>query len=329
MIKEKIKKILIIQFRPFGDVLLATAGTELLKQHFPDVQIHFLVTPPFHNILEEHPFIDKVITIPHVKGIRRFFRFGGWAKVRKEKYDLVMDYQSGTESKLFFLFLKTKYRLGWGNKKYAFLLNMKESYPNGVYAANRNLAMLRPLGIEATSCRMYVTPSQTGREQCIDFFREKNITGKKVIGIAAGSKDPRKQWFLEGFISLVKKIKTLPNVHIILLYAPNELADAMSVYKQTKSEQVSLYVPTPSMREVAALLQKLDVLVCNEGALNHLSCATQTKTLCLIGPTDPATWSPQGYFPGHYHLQNPQEKFRKDFGYDAETVFKKVCKLLE
>ncbi len=35
MIKEKIRKILIIQFRPFGDVFLSTAGTELLKQHFP------------------------------------------------------------------------------------------------------------------------------------------------------------------------------------------------------------------------------------------------------------------------------------------------------
>jgi ADP-heptose:LPS heptosyltransferase len=63
------------------------------------------------------------------------------------------------------------------------------------------------------------------------------------------------------------------------------------------------------MREVAASLQKLDLLICNEGALNHLSCATQTKTLCLIGPTDAATWSPQEYFPHHYHMQNTEKKF--------------------
>lgn len=95
---EKIKRILIIQFSPFGDVLLSTAIIELLKQHFPSVQIHYLTTPPFHTILEEHPFVDKILTIPIVKGIRRFFRFRTWANLRKERYDLVIDCPSGTQS---------------------------------------------------------------------------------------------------------------------------------------------------------------------------------------------------------------------------------------
>jgi heptosyltransferase II len=199
-----IKKILIIQFRPFGDVFLSTAGTELLKQHFPEVKIHYLTTPPFHTILEEHPFIDKIMTIPNVKGIKRFFRFKDWSKARTEKYDLVMDYQSGTESKLFLLFLNAKYKLGWVDRKYAFLLNLKVDCPPGIYAANRNLVMLRPLGIYAENCNMHVTPSQTGIEKRDTFFEERNIADKKIVGIAPGSKDLRKQWYLEGFVELTK-----------------------------------------------------------------------------------------------------------------------------
>lgn len=204
------------------------------------------------------------------------------------------------------------------------MLNLKENCPKNIYAAIRNLAMLRPLGIHAESCRLHVTLSQKGIEQCKAFFAENNLTKKIRVGIAPGSKDPRKQWYLDGFIDLVKKIIALPNVHVILFYAPYELDDVMKVYASVNSEQISLYPPIATMREVAALIQNLDLLICNEGALNHLSCATQTKTLCLIGPTDASTWSPQGYFPDHYHIQNIEKKFQKDFGYDADVVFKKV-----
>ncbi len=328
MTKAEIKKILIIQFRPFGDLILSTAGTELLKQHFPQAQQHFLAEPPFVDVLEEHPFIHKIIYVKKVTKIHRFLRFADWMTVRKEKYDLIIDYQNGSESRLFLPFSRAKYRLGWGKSKFDFLLNLKANYQQGVYAAIRNLAMLQPLGIQANSCQLYVTPSQKGIQLATNFFKENNILSTKVIGMAVGCRDAKKQWHLEGYVSLIKKMMALPNVHIILFYAPDELKDSTEVYDKVKCEQVSLYVPTGSLREVAALLQKLDLLICNEGSLNHLSCATLTKTLCLIGPSDTSMWSPQGYFPEHYHLDNDGKRWEKDFGLTVDTVFEKVCQIL-
>ncbi len=325
---DKIKKLLIIQFRPFGDVILATSGTELIKKKFPDMEIHFLATPPFHTVLEDHPFIDKVITIPAVRSIWRFLRLKSWIKIRRERYDVIIDSQSGSESKLFLLFAKAKYKIGRADRKFAFLLNLKVLAPSNVYVPISNLALLRPLGIIAERCNMHVTASSEGISQQKKFFKEKSLSDKKIIGIAVGSKAPSKQWYLEGFIALIKKLISIPNVHIILLYAPNELGDASEVYNQTKHDQVSMYVPTPSMRDVAALLLHLHLLICNEGALNHLSCATQTKTLCLFPHTSTELWSPQGFFPDHYHIQNVDKKFEKNFGYDAEDVFLKVQEIL-
>jgi ADP-heptose:LPS heptosyltransferase len=323
-----IKKILIIQFRPFGDLILSTAGTELLKQHYPDAQIHFLSEEPFSTVLEEHPFIDKIILAKKTKSISRFLRFEEWARVRASQYDLVIDYQNGSESKLFLLFSGAKYRLGWANSKFNFLLNLKADYKLGVYAAIRNLNMLQPLGILAKTCKLYVTPSANGVEICNHYFREKNLASKKVIGIAVGSRDAKKQWHLEGYVQLLKMLVSMPHVHIVMFYAADELVHTKEVFNQVNDPAISIYVPTASMREVAALMQRLELLICNEGALNHLSCATQTKTICLIGPSDTSMWSPQGYFANHYHIDNDEMRTHKDFGFTAEMVFEKVSQII-
>ncbi len=320
-----IKRILLIQFRPFGDLILSTAVTELLKQHYPNAQLHFLSEAPFSIVLEEHPFIDRVILAKGKKRLGRFLRFDEWMRVRASKYDLVIDYQNGSESKLFLLFSGAKYKLGWAKSKFDFILNLRADYKLGVYAAIRNLGMLQPLGIHAEKCRLYVTPSKQGVAICEAYFRKKEIASKTVIGIAVGSRDAKKQWPLSGYAQLLTRLVTLPNVFVVLFYAPNEHAHTIEVFNQTNSPNIALYEPTASMREVAALMQKLDLLICNEGALNHLSCATQTKTLCLIGPSDTSMWSPQGYFPNHYHIDNNEKRTQKDFGVTPEMVFEKIC----
>jgi len=328
---DSIQKILLIQFRPFGDILLSTAYLEYLKQKFPNSHIHYLCNPPFESIIEEHPFVDKILTIPFIKGFWRYWQLKAWLKIRKEKYDLVIDQQSGTESKLFVLFSGAKYRLGWKEGKWSFLCNLKAPEAPHIYSPFRNLYMVRPLGIEADQIKLYVTISEKGKQIAHDFLEENQLFGKTIIGIEASCKDPDKRWHSAGFELFINKLLEKTDFYVLLLSAPAQRNDLDILSQKIASKRVLIAPPTPSMREAAAILEKINFLVCHEGALNHLSCATQTPALCLIGQTNHLIWSAQGFVKNHRHLKNLdwQNDGSNDFGIDADQVFAVFLEMMQ
>ena len=52
---KEIHKILIIQQKPFGDILLNTGYLPELRRHFPQAQIDFLIQRPYLTVLEDNP----------------------------------------------------------------------------------------------------------------------------------------------------------------------------------------------------------------------------------------------------------------------------------
>lgn len=327
----QLHKILVLQFRPFGDVLLATSYLAALKEKYPAAKIHYLCNTPFHTVIEEHPLIDKIINIPYERGIGKFFQLRAWLQVRKEQYDLIIDQQNGTESALFVLFSNAKYRVTWGNSKWSFLFNLEAPPAPNLYSAVRNLLLMQPLGIYTNKYELTIKVSAKGKVMAHDFWQTNQLEGKKVIGMEISCKDQQKKWHEAGFIELISKILEQTASYIILFSAPSERSHLKQVMQKIAHPRLLLSPQSPTLRELAAFLEKINLLICNEGAINHLSCATKTPALCLIGPSEPSVWSPAGYFPDHFHLKNPtwnKESEVRDFGISSQEVFDKCMEML-
>src|SRR5213083_1635257 len=58
------ERILVIQFRQIGDVLLSTPVLRALRQHYPQSYIAFLTEPSPGRVLQGNPFLDEVIIRP-------------------------------------------------------------------------------------------------------------------------------------------------------------------------------------------------------------------------------------------------------------------------
>ena len=72
-------KIAVIQPKMIGDVLITSVIFEELKQKFPTAELHFIVNKNTIPVLENNPFIDKIIirTKNHTRaqnsGLRELF----------------------------------------------------------------------------------------------------------------------------------------------------------------------------------------------------------------------------------------------------------------
>src|SRR6266571_3587399 len=58
------ERILVIQFRQIGDVLLSTPVLQALRQHYPQSYIAFLTEPSPGRVLQGNPFLNAVFIRP-------------------------------------------------------------------------------------------------------------------------------------------------------------------------------------------------------------------------------------------------------------------------
>ena len=84
-------KILVIQQKMIGDVLVSSVLCEHLKKHIPLCQVHYLVNDHTVAVVTENPFIDKIVVFKkdYRDSKREFYRF--LKSVSKENYDAVID----------------------------------------------------------------------------------------------------------------------------------------------------------------------------------------------------------------------------------------------
>lgn len=327
---SKINKILIVQFRPFGDVLLATSYLEALKNKFPKADIDFLLKKPYQEILDKNPYLSEVISFIDEQGLSYFLgRFKLLFHIRRKKYDLVIDQQSGTGSAQVILFSGAKYRLGWRNNRWKMIYNLKSMKGPIRYRASQNFDMLSPLGIKERPYELFYNIRQESKAYIQGWLKKDHLQKKEIICMSPGSPRVKKKWRIGHYVKLVDLIMDKTSYTVVILWAPNELEDAQKILSETNRKPI--LAPTTNFNQAAAFLEKCKLLICNDGGINHLAVAVKTPSLAIFGNTSYEIWSPEGAFPGHYHLFNPNWKQMSDdsFGITPEEVFSKVQHILK
>ena len=84
-------KILVVQQKMIGDVLISSMICENLKKAYPHAQVDYLVNTFTTPVLENNPYIDNLILFEDQfrSNYLAFFKF--LLQIRKKKYDLVID----------------------------------------------------------------------------------------------------------------------------------------------------------------------------------------------------------------------------------------------
>jgi ADP-heptose:LPS heptosyltransferase len=326
---DTIQKILIIQFRPFGDVLLATAYLEALQNRFPNAAIDFLVKKPFDALLHKNPWISEVIAFSDLSGMRYFSgRLKLFDLIRRRCYDLVIDQQSGTGSGQVVLFSKAVHKLGWSTGKWRWCYNLKAKKGPVRYRASQNFDMLAPLGISEIPHRLFYHVSEESDVFAMDWMKAHGLSAANTIIFSPGSPRQKKKWHAEGYAALADHIHQGTLMRVLVLWGPDEFADARTVVE--KSKRKPILAPATNFNQGAAFLKQCRLLICNDGGINHLAVALDVPSLALFGNTPPEKWSPQGFYKNHYHLYNPTRENNSDnhFGISPQAAFEKVTEIL-
>lgn len=327
---KNIKRILIVQYKPFGDVLLNTACFGDIRRRFPEAEIHFLVSSPYDHILNNNPYIDKVIVFDRHRNWRQNVeRFRVMVQLWRNNYDLVIDQLKNFTSALVVLFSGAPYRVCHSNNRFRRLYNIHGPVTGIRYSALMKYDILTVMGVEIKKPELYYYVTPDANEFAHKWFVDHGLTKEKTIVISPGSPVARKRWHPDAYVQLADMILSKTDLKVVFLWAPDELEMCQAIAR--KMEQQPLLAPRTNFNEGAAFLQQAQLLISNDGGIYHLAVAVKTPSLAIFGETQSKKWSAQGVFPGHYHIVNAAWNDRTDrtFGVSAEQVFERVLSILK
>lgn len=323
---QKIKKILLIQFKPFGDVLLNTGYMPTLRRHFPRARIDYLVMRPYRIILEDNPWLDHLIIMEKKKKHSLDYyaeRLRIILLVRKQKYDVVVDQLRGTGSAQITLLSGAPYRLGWQQKRWRWVYNYRIVRDNLRYYSRSKFDLLNPLGITEQEHNTYYRIRPESVQYIDRWIRRRQLENEKLVVISPASPVAAKQWSSSHFAQLADLILSQTEYKVILLWGPGEKELSQSIAAQMKNTPI--IAPPTNFNQAGALLQKSEMYIGNDGGINHLAVALETPSIAIFGPrSNPKKWV-AWHKKIHLYLRDWDFKDRTDnrFNIAPQAVFAK------
>jgi len=285
-------RILIIQTAFLGDVILITPLIRAVRQRFPHAAIDVLVIPQTKEILQNNPYINKILTFDK----RANKVLGFWAtlkKLRAEQYDLAVSPHSSLTSAWLMRLAGIPQRLGFDRWHAARYLTLKVAHydDRGWHKVQKLLHLLTVFGDQKFDTQTQLFPSVKMLTQARNVLRGKTFAKRPWIAIAPGSVWFTKRWPQEYYKKLSKSLSE-KKFNLLFIGAPDERALCDQIIQETGIKALNL-AGTTSVLESAALLGECDLLICNDSAPLHMANAVQTPVFAFFGPTVPSI----GYFP--------------------------------
>ena len=286
-------KIAVIQPKMIGDVLITSVIFEELKQKFPAAELHFIVNKNTIPVLENNPFIDKVIILdPNIeKGIFGFVK--QMNRIRNEKYDIVIDSYSKLKTALFCKFSGAKKTISFHKWYSRFfytdtIIRTKHSISTATKAVEHRLQLLKPLGIDfqVIKPKLYLQNSEI--ENAIELLNRNNIDlNRPIIMISAIGSSEAKTYPLQYMAQVIDEIAENKKVQILFNYIPNQKGIALELYNLCKletKEKIFFDVYAKSLREFMGLTSQCAALIGNEGGAINMAKALDIPTFTIFSP---------------------------------------------
>jgi heptosyltransferase-2 len=271
--------VLLTRFSSLGDVVLATAAVEALREDLPEAEVHVLTKPAFADVFRNNPGVARVMPWDPGDGmwvLARHIRAGG--------YDWVVDLHRNLRTTgLRALTPGVRwcgYPKGAWRRRFALWLRRPALLADD-HVVDRYVAALAPLGVTAARRLPRVHPGEEDRARVRQLLLDAGWDGEAAaVGLGPGARWATKAWPEERWRALTKHLRG--RGFPVLLGGTEDGGLASRILDGERGANLA---GETSVLETAAALELCRVLVTNDSAPLHLATAVGTPVVALFGPT--------------------------------------------
>ncbi|MGB7978635.1 MAG: glycosyltransferase family 9 protein [Chlamydiales bacterium] len=278
---KPINRILVIATTALGDTLWATPAIENIRKSLPNCTLSVLTSPIGMEVLKYNPHIDKLFCLKEPL-LPRFFSL--WRALYRESFDTVLLFHASQRLALPLASLLGASRIiGTAGLSKGLDSLLTEALPNHPeHEIVRRLKISERIGASSSvqTLSFFLQPHE---------FLPPRSPGP-WIALHPGSKDAFKRWPAEKFIELGRRLKAAIPCEILITGTGDERALMENIGRAIPGAEIDQ--PNRSIREFAALLCQMDLLISNDTGPVHLACALKRPVVAIYSSTDPALCGP-------------------------------------
>ncbi len=282
-------RVAIVRLSALGDVIHTLPLAVALKRAWPTSQISFVSQPESLPLLDGHPAIDRVVTLPRRSGPIAAIR--GLLGLRQLPVDLLIDPQGNSKSAVVSRMIRARRRLGvrlrdareWTNR-----LGHRECvapYESQTHVVRRYLSFAAHLGIEDLSIDFGLKPTDAERADARALLAG---LGERVVAMQIGRLDDVRHWPADRYAAVADRLAIDHGYDLVLTAGPAEVDDSAAVASKVAHARLLDTGGQTNLRQLLALYTELaarpsSALLSGDTAPIHLASAAGLPTVGLFG----------------------------------------------
>ncbi len=281
-------KILIVKPSSLGDILHALQVVETIRQRMgtKNVEITWIVREIFESLVAATETVQRTIVYNRKEGVLGVWRLG--MRLRKEKFDIVIDMQGLARSGFWTLCANAPRKLGRGDAREGARFCAKEL--TGAPAAGFKhahavdiLSQFLPLFGFSTELLGGVKFSGAKLSSTID----EKLRSREPILLFPDSRRAEKEW--PYFVELTRLLLVAFPQNVICWVGQSALVPAEDFVRDDRF--LNLMGQT-KLLDVPALIARAKFCVTNDSGPMHIAAAMKVPVLGIFGPTSPELYGP-------------------------------------
>lgn len=287
------KSILVVAPPRIGDIALALPVFHALRENFPDTKIDVVAKGYVSDLFSLIGQVDRVMKA--ADGITD--RYRQLSQMKRSEYDVAID-------------LNFDYHLFP-----ALVASLAGSFSIGYDYAGRGLIFSKKLpGPERDKHMVEIFLAPLRRlipaipvvDPCIEISDQLALETEKVlriIGISAkdllilvhpGAHHPTQRWFPEYFADIADKIIEAGMAKLVFIGGPQDKNLVKHIQSLMGQRADGAFLGL-AVKNLIGLIDRADLMICNNSGPLHLAAATSTATVSTMGPTIKERWMPIGH----------------------------------
>ena len=290
------RRVCLIKPSALGDIVQTLPLLPILRERFPCAKISWVVGSQFAELLENHPFLDEIIPFERRGGTWAFLRL--LAKLRRSKFDLVLDLQGLLRTGLMTWATRAPFRIGLETAREGAGLACHLLLPDSsrhVPAHLRTWRVAEALGMGQHRRTTIVPLSDRDR-----LWAREHMTGLSArrLVIHAGAQWETKRWPAGQFAFVAAKTVRRFGMSPILVGSAGERELAGDLERQIRkfvpAARVANLAGQTTLKQLAAVLELAEVVLSNDSGPMHLAAGLGTPVVGVFTCTSPVRSGPPG-----------------------------------
>lgn len=288
-------KILLLQLKRIGDLILTTPAIAALRKTYPDAHVTLVVSNESAELLPAILNVDRaLIARRNLRDVTMVSSVAG------QRFDCCIDFTRNDRSAFLTLLSGARrriasYRVREQSKTRARVYtDLVGTRVRDMHTIDYNLALLEPLGLRATPSAPQLELPRMALENADTLRRHCKITRPYVI-LNPGSARQEKLWDAARWAKVIEHFGDDDQFDFVLTSGPaaHEQTHIAAITRHTRRKFIDLSGKT-DLLTLAALVGQAQLLVTVDSAPVHFAAALRTPQVILFGPTNPFHWRPTG-----------------------------------